>query len=79
MGQAMVKLSERHRPDGQGTRLVLEIARLSPHAACLFITGGVINPADALDDFTVLKQPFKTRDLIDAVQATVVRSRSGRS
>jgi len=39
-------VSDNHFPEGQGTRLVREIARLSPRTACLLITSGVIKRED---------------------------------
>ena len=70
-------VSDNHMPEGQGTHLVREILRLSPQTACLMMTGGGITPEDTPEGVTVLKKPFRTADLIDAVQAALARSWRG--
>jgi CheY-like chemotaxis protein len=72
-------VSDNHMPDGQGTNLVREIVRLSPRTACLIMTGAVLEPADVPDGVSILRKPFNTADLIDAVQTTLARSRNAQS
>jgi DNA-binding NtrC family response regulator len=72
-------VSDNELPEVHGTRLVSEITQLSPHTACLLMTGGVIKSEDAPDGVTILKKPFSTTDLIYAVQATLVRLRNSQS
>lgn len=69
-------VSDNHMPDGQGSHLVRNIARLSPRTACLIMTGGVIKPADTPDGVIVLRKPFSNSDLISAVRTTLARSRT---
>jgi DNA-binding NtrC family response regulator len=66
-------------PEMQGTQLVREVARLSPHTASVLMTGGVVNSAGLPIGVPVLKKPFTRQDLLSAVQEALERSAQARS
>jgi CheY-like chemotaxis protein len=66
-----VVLSDMELPDMRGPALVSEIARLSPHAACLLMTTGNFDPSELRPAVPLLHKPFHLCELIAAVEDAI--------
>jgi len=63
-------------PGMSGTKLVREIAALSPRTAGVLMTAALIDSTSVSDGVPVLRKPFSRRDLIRAVKAALARTQS---
>jgi DNA-binding NtrC family response regulator len=61
-------------PEMKGTRLIGEVALLSPQTASLLMTDHGINAVDVPDGVPVLDESFATRELLSVVQASLAQS-----
>ena len=69
-----VVLSDVTMPGTGGTGLVREIAQMSPHTACVLMTGGVMDPADVPKGVPLLRKPLSRRELAAVVEEAAVCS-----
>src|SRR5436853_480342 len=69
-----VVLADIRMPEMSGTQLVREMADLSPRTARVLMTAGIIDATDVPEGVPVLRKPFRTRDLLAAVEAALTRS-----
>jgi CheY-like chemotaxis protein len=73
-GPVDVVITDISMPDMLGTQLVRKIAQVSPQTASMLMTAGVIDSTEVSDGLRVLRKPFRARDLMAAVQATLPQS-----
>jgi response regulator RpfG family c-di-GMP phosphodiesterase len=61
-------------PEMQGTALVREVTRISPHIATVLMSGTTVDPAELTKHIPLLKKPFSTQELICAINAALEQS-----